>query len=246
MHLPRFFLNEKIQTNTHILLPKAISHHAKQVLRLRNYSNIILFNGESGEFKATIEFQKDKTFALISSFDPREAELDGDITLIQSMTTNNKMDFIIEKASELGVKTIIPLYTKRSIIHIANEKLEKRMSHWSKIAESASEQCGRNRITKIAKPIEFNSYMASPLNNIHLFCNTKSNIKIEKLLLSRNNINSLSIMIGPEGGWSQEECLIAESTINIYPVNSGSRILRTETAGIVITSIASSTLLWNN
>ncbi|WBF65666.1 MAG: 16S rRNA (uracil(1498)-N(3))-methyltransferase [Candidatus Kinetoplastibacterium crithidii] len=244
MRRPRFFLENYLSSNIEVLLPKEITHYAKQVLRLQNNDNIILFNGKNGEYNATITFAKGSAYAKILSFNSKEIELQGSITLIQSLTTNNKMDLIIEKAVELGVQKIIPLKTNRSIVQLTNEKLQNKIMHWKKIIESASSQCGRNQLMTIENPISLDQYLEKISNQIHLFCHLSNSQTLTEVLKKQIDIKKLSIMIGPEGGWTDQECVQVKKIHDIKFVNFGNRILRTETAGITITAAVISLMNW--
>ncbi|MBW0454222.1 MAG: 16S rRNA (uracil(1498)-N(3))-methyltransferase [Candidatus Kinetoplastibacterium crithidii] len=244
MRRPRFFLENHLSPDIDVLLPKEITHYAKQVLRLQNNDDIILFNGRNGEYNATIKFIKGSAYAKITSFNSKEIELQGSITLVQSLTTNNKMDLIIEKAVELGVQKIIPIKTNRSIVQLTNEKLQNKTIHWEKIIRSASAQCGRNQLMTIEKPMSFDQYLETISNQTHLFCHPIHSQNLTKVLKTQIDTKKLSIMIGPEGGWTESEYAQAKKINDIKFVNFGNRILRTETAGITIVAAVISLMNW--
>ena len=112
MSVPRFFCDAPLSAGTRIALPDALAHHALRVLRLRAGESVVLFNGQGGEYPATLDVDGKAGFAQLGAFDPREAELAGRITLVQGLPSGDKMDWVVEKAVELGAARVL------SLIHI--------------------------------------------------------------------------------------------------------------------------------
>jgi 16S rRNA (uracil1498-N3)-methyltransferase len=238
--MPRFYCPQPLSVGLEIWLSGGIAHHLN-VLRLNHGDNITLFNGEGGEYTATMAaIEKKKAMVVIKTFTPRESELPHALTLAQALPEASKMDWIIEKAVELGVTAIQPLAAQRCVVRLDAERAQKKAIHWEGIIASASEQCGRNRLAQLATPTEFQQWITQ--KDLH-----------PRILLSPHAEQSLSdwcrhhspqpvtLAIGPEGGFTQEEetAALAQGAI---PLSMGSRILRTETAGLA--AVAALNAIW--
>jgi len=240
MRLYRIYHSMSLSVGEIVALDGNIYQHLLQVLRLKIKDKFILFNGDTKEFEASIlKIDKKKKFFLviIERFIQINRESFLNIHLAQGISCSDKMDFIIQKAVELGVKTITPLFTKYCNVKLDANQLNKKMYRWRQIAIHAAEQSGRNYIPKI-------------INSCHIldWCKIQD-LDCTKLIftpqiLSQNNIkynisNNVIIVIGPEGGFSDKE--INTAMIHKFiPVSLGNRILRTETASIAIISIIQS------
>lgn len=258
MSPPRFFLNSPLETGTCVPLPDAVAHYALRVLRLAHDSPVTLFNGLGGEYEARLEVQGRHAQAHIGIHDPREAELAGELCLIQGLAGGDKMDWIVEKAVELGATRLVPIFARRSILQLRaehmNKRLNKRLAHWQRIAQSASEQCGRNRIMTIEVPGSLEGYLgAVPVRpgTLSLLCHPAAEQRLDEALArwpeGRNPTHDrpvLRLLIGPEGGWSAEEQALALAA-GVQAVRFGPRVLRTETAGLALMAACTALLGWN-
>lgn len=253
--LNRFFCDLPLQEQSHIKLPEAIAHYAGRVLRLKNHSTIILFNGTGGQYTASILFEGKHAFATITAFENTEAELPGNINLIQGLASGSKMDLIVEKAVELGVTGCWPIAAQYSVLQLQGDRLNKRLSHWQNISYAASEQCGRNRIMPVNQLHTIKSIMpilASKPNHITLLCHPEATKPLNTVLNEACNQwacnpapkPTLNILVGPEGGWSDEEISLAIQH-GAHLVQFGPRVLRSETAGIALVSACVALLNWN-
>lgn len=232
--MTRLFCDFSLTVGKSLDLPKDMIRHI-MVLRLSKGDSITLFNGQGGEYKAVIlEMGRNRTVAEIVSFIPREVELPYQITLAQGLPEAAKMDWIIEKAVELGVHRIVPLAAKRSVVRLNADRAEKRLARWQSIAISASEQCGRNRLADIAHPLDFSDYIQnSPkFSRIMLSPHAKDSLAS---WASGQEPQALSLLIGPEGGFSPDEEELALQN-NVILLSMGPRVLRTETAGMAAIS----------
>ncbi|WP_233233707.1 16S rRNA (uracil(1498)-N(3))-methyltransferase [Bordetella sp. LUAb4] len=164
MPIPRFFVDLPLVAHSRIALPEAAAHHAVRVLRLRDGAPLCLFNGQGGEYTGVLHVEGRAAAVELGAFDPREAELDGAITLVQGLPSGDKMDWIIEKAVELGVHAIVPIAARRSVLQLSGARQDKRLTHWRRIALSASEQCGRNRLLHVAEPVTLEQWLAQASN----------------------------------------------------------------------------------
>lgn len=245
MSAPRFFCSAEIPPHSRFLLPDAPAHHALRVLRLRQGSPIVLFDGTGGEYPATLDIDGKQAYALTGPHLPREAELPGRIVLLQGLPSGDKMDWVIEKAVETGVSAIVPVAAQRSVLQLEGERLEKRLSRWRGIATSASEQCGRNRLLEIARPCSLAQALASLAPGLALFCHPDADTALAARLRQAGPgaADTLSLVIGPEGGWSDTELELARRH-GAHPVSLGARVMRTETAGIVLAAACSALLGW--
>jgi 16S rRNA (uracil1498-N3)-methyltransferase len=150
MTTPRFFVPTPLAVDSEVELPESSAHHALRVLRLAAGDAVTLFNGQGGEYAGVLA-QADRRAARvrITDFLPVERESPLAVTLVQGLTANDTMDFIVRKAVELGAVAIRPVLTERSARHPAGERGERRLAHWRQIAQAACEQCGRNRVPAV-------------------------------------------------------------------------------------------------
>jgi len=231
----RVYLDTPLEPGRILSLPAANAHHLLNVLRLKNGAGIVLFNGrDDEEFTATLTIvNRREATATIERRHPVQRESALRISLVQAISSGDKMDFTLQKSVELGVADIIPIHSERSA-RIPAKRLEKRLQHWQRIIISATEQCGRVRLARLHPPARFGELLTST-----------GNIQARRILaptadraLSRSltaHDNPVQIWIGPEGGFSPDEIRAAEKA-GIQPVTLGPRILRTETAGIAALS----------
>lgn len=231
MKLPRFYQQSDMQAGLELELSNENHRHAVQVLRLKLEQSLILFNGNGGEYIAKIIYSdRRKSRVLIKHFDPVDRESLLSITLALATIKPDKMDFAIQKSVELGVSAIQPVYTKRSVIKIKENRLDKKIQHWRGIIIAACEQSGRTAIPNLYKPMKFENFMEGCSSSICLAMLPGNHPTINKM----NNIKedqNLSLLVGPEGGFTEEE----EQTMikkGVSPFSFGSRILRAETAVI--------------
>lgn len=232
--MTRLFCDFPLIVGTNIDLPKETSRHI-HVLRLSEGNEIILFNGTGGEYPARISaIGKTKTSVEILCHDKREVELPYEITLAQALPESGKMDWIIEKAVELGVCAIQPLAAQRSVVRLNPERAEKRQARWKTIVSAASEQCGRNTLLKIRELSGFNTFIENSKEPLRVMFTPRANETLA-VWAGKQAPQSISIMIGPEGGFSPDEEELAIQN-GVIPLSMGARILRTETAGLAAIS----------
>lgn len=238
--MPRFYCPCPLAIGARIDLPERISHHL-QVLRLAAGDQIVLFNGQGGEYAATLAaLAKKQATAEIKAFSPREAELPYAITLAQALPEASKMDWVVEKSVELGVAAIQPIAAGRSVVRLSEERAARKLEHWQRIVEAACEQSLRNRLPKLSQPIEFRDWVAQ--QDLH-----------QRIMLSPRSGQSLSewarhhppqpvaLLIGPEGGFTPEEENDAAGQ-GALCLSMGPRVLRTETGGLA--AIAALNAIW--
>lgn len=222
MSAPRFFCDAPLSAGARIALPEALAHHAIRVLRLRAGETVALFNGQGGEYPAVLEIEGKAGFAQLGAFDPREAELAGRITLVQGLPAGDKMDWVVEKAVELGAARVSPIAAQRSVLQLAGPRLEKRVAHWQRIAQSAAEQCGRNRLMAVDAPVALADWLAQPAEGLRLLCHPEADTDLSGLLGATPGLASLTLLVGPEGGWSDKELAQAREA-GVQAVRFGTR-----------------------
>jgi 16S rRNA (uracil1498-N3)-methyltransferase len=224
--VPRLFVDADLRPQAKLALPGDAAHHAARVLRLREGDPVVLFDGRGGEYEARILMPgRGQVVAEIGEWREVERETPLAVTLLQAVSSGEKMDFTIQKAVELGVAAIQPLLTAKSVVRLSAEREAKKLAHWKRIAIAACEQCGRNRIPDIGEPVPLERYQAPG--------------SCSKILLSPLGTQTLAglakgpvaLAVGPEAGFSAEEEMLLQRA-GFVPVRLGQRILRTETAAL--------------
>ncbi|MER1967744.1 16S rRNA (uracil(1498)-N(3))-methyltransferase [Castellaniella sp. GW247-6E4] len=243
MPAPRFHCPTPLAPHARIDLPEALAHHALRVLRLRPGAAITLFDGHGGEYAAVLRVDGGAAWADTGAHDPVERELPGRITLLQGLAGGDKMDWIVEKAVETGAARLVPIAAERSILRLAGPRLDKRLARWRAIAGAASEQCGRNRLMSVVDPLTFGEALdlLGAEDGPALFCHPEGAVPLAQALAPVRT--RLSLLVGPEGGWSEAE-QAAAAAAGLVPVVLGPRVLRTETAGLALIAAATALLGW--
>jgi 16S rRNA (uracil1498-N3)-methyltransferase len=234
---PRFFVEASLAPDLTFELPADVARHV-QVLRLAEGDFLTLFNGEGGEFAAQLlEIGKRSALVRIEAHRAREAEAPYRITLAQGIAGGDKMDWLIEKAVELGVAQVTPLGTARSVVKLSGERAEKRVTHWQGIVRAACEQCGRNRVPNVAPVRDLRAWLdklpEQPVDGeLRLLLSPRASIPFSELPALAPS-GEITLLFGPEGGLSPDEEEAARAH-GFTAVQLGARILRTETAGIAV------------
>lgn len=220
--------------------------HMKKVLRLKPGDNVTLFDDEGWEHEAIIQSYGTGVADLDiqRSYQPRR-ESPLDITLAQAMGKGEKMDWVVEKTTELGVRAVLPFFSTYTVPRLSADKMQKRRSRWEKIAVSAAKQSGRTRIPKIMDLCDFEEAIQKDwsCDMKILFSPGEFQASLDQLKAKRNVLSSLLLVIGPEGGFSSEEVEQA-SRHGFHTVQLGKRVLRTETAAV--TALAIVQYLWGD
>lgn len=241
MAAPRFYHPIALQADTRIALPETLAHHAIRVLRLKDGQEIVLFDGQGAQYPATLHIEGKKGFASLGAAQKPARELAGRITVLQGIASSDKMDWIIEKAVELGVSRFVPIRAQRSVLQLNAERQVKRLAHWQRVIESASEQCGRNRLMELAAPVTLAEHFAQGQAGLHLFCDPDAPQQLSQAIGQQDQ--AITILIGPEGGWSPEEQKVALGS-QAQAIRFGHRVLRTETAALALTAAISALQGW--
>jgi 16S rRNA (uracil1498-N3)-methyltransferase len=238
----RLYLPLPLAIGMPVFLDGASFNHAIRVLRLQSGAPLTLFNGEGGEFHAVLEtVERRRALARIDSFDPREIESPLKVSLAQGLSKGERMDYTLQKAVELGVDTILPLFTERSTGNLAGERLANRLNHWRRVVIGACEQCGRNRLPIIREPLELHAWlMGCPDPGLRLVLDPLAGQGLKDISY---NDGAITLLIGPEGGLSPQEIALTEQA-DFIRARLGPRIMRTETAGV--TALAALQTLWGD
>ncbi len=239
--MPRFYCPQPLATGATVDLPEAVAHHL-HVVRLQPGEALTLFNGEGGQVRATLlETGKRRATARVEEHQDIEAELPYAVTLAQGLPEGAKMDWIIEKAVELGVAAVQPLAAQRSVVRLSGERAEKRQAHWQGVIESASEQCGRNRLARLDPLLDFGRWLAAPSPAPRILLSPRADQSLADWAKA-GGPQALTLMVGPEGGFSREE-EDAALAAGALALSIGPRVLRTETAALAALAMLGG--IWN-
>jgi 16S rRNA (uracil1498-N3)-methyltransferase len=229
MSRTRIFQSASLEPHSNLRLDENASHHLARVLRAKIDDTLTLFNGNGNEYEAVIShIDKKGVDVEIKNSKPCDTESPIDIYLAQGIARGEKMDFIVQKAVELGVKKIFPLITERCNVRLEGEREDKRLRHWQSVIVSACEQSGRARLPEMTAPQTLTEWLAGVQANL---CFVLSPYAQDKLPTTAFAHASIVLLIGPEGGLSDNEISLATQK-DFKPVNLGPRILRTETATV--------------
>jgi 16S rRNA (uracil1498-N3)-methyltransferase len=242
MRLTRVFIDAVLEPGSVVELGRDTASHLAKVLRARSGDEIILFNGDGREYTGAVEAVRgSRVSAAIGAARSADRESSFPITLVQCVPRGDRMDFIVQKATELGVARIVPVLSQRSIVRLDDAQAASKQAHWNAVAVSACEQCGRNRLPRIETPQPLLHYLggmspAAAGGFLRLI------LEPERTQYPRSGESTFSrgtstkdagaeIAIGPEGGFAPEE-LEAFELSSFERVGLGPRVLRTETAAI--------------
>jgi len=212
--------------------------HIRKVLRLKRGDEIVVFNGSGKEYGGTIvEEGPSSVVIMIQNIFSSKTESQLEITLAQSLLKGDKMDYLIQKATELGAKEIIPFFSSRSVPLLEKSRRLKRYHRWERIAVEASKQCGRGVVLKIEPLQDYSEILrtASP-DSLRLILWEREGVRLKEALERSKEKTKIFFIIGPEGGLSEEEVDQAKRN-GFTPVTLGRRILRSETASLCLVSI---------
>ena len=229
---PRFFVPSVLSPGAELSLPARAAQHVA-VLRLRPGDAVVLFDGCGGEYAGTLSrIGKGETRVLVASHSDTERESTLDITLAQGLSSGERMDYALQKATELGVSRIQPLATERSVVRLSDDRAERKLSHWQNVVISACEQCGRNRVPGVAQVVTLPEFLSAGSGEaLRLLPDPGAQVRLRDLEPAR----SIVLLVGPEGGFTEHERQSAERA-GFTPVRLGPRVLRTETAPLAAIS----------
>lgn len=236
--MPRLYCDLALTPGDVVLLPAGAARHI-QVLRLQPGDALTLFNGHAGEYDAQVDHMgRQEVRVRVGNHHAIEREAPAMVHLVTGMPANDRMDWLVEKATELGVQRLTPLMTERSVLRLQGERAEKKLAHWQSVVVAASEQCGRNRLMTIdpvctlAQWLRELSPPTTPGQQVRAVLSLDPTARpLGQVLADTAGGGSWMVVSGPEGGLSAEE----ESGLlqrGLQPVSLGVRVLRAETAAI--------------
>lgn len=231
MRIPRIHLAQELCLGQTVLLPDQAGEHVARVLRLDRGATLILFNGDGREFDATLaSLAKHAVTAEICGVREADRESPLELTLAQGIARGEKMDWILQKATELGIARIVPIVTERTEVKLDEDRAERRMAHWASVIAGACEQSGRTRLPVLEAPQRMDRWLGS----------LAATAALRLALLPEGDVtvrqfpqvdNGAILAVGPEGGFSDNDAALLKQA-NFHGLRLGPRILRTETAGL--------------
>jgi 16S rRNA (uracil1498-N3)-methyltransferase len=240
MRISRLYLPDVLSEGAAVRLDEESGHYLKTVLRLKRGYELTVFNGDGNEYAATVaEAGRDGVVLDIGACRRRDAESPLLTHLGLGISRGERMDLAIQKAVELGVTRITPLFTEHCVVRLDDERKSHRRLHWQKVVRSACEQCGRNRVPEVDEPVALEQWIAGR-EGLKLFFDPQGAVSLKNLPPPEGAVCLLS---GPEGGFAEQERVSAREA-GFVPVRLGPRILRTETA--VLAALAAVQVLWGD
>jgi 16S rRNA (uracil1498-N3)-methyltransferase len=247
MRLTRVYVEGALQSGSVVELPRETGAHLAKVLRARGGDEIVLFNGDGREFTGVIEqVQGARVSASIGAAHGIDRESPFQLTLVQCVPRGDRMDFIVQKATELGVVRIVPVLSQRSVVRLDGSQSASKQTHWRAVAVSACEQCGRNRVPSVETPLPLLNYLgalaaqstAGDLLRLVLEpAAQRTEARARPMdIATAQSASRAQIAIGPEGGFAPEE-LEAFDLSAFSRLALGPRVLRTETAAIAAIAV---------
>lgn len=236
--MPRFFVNaDQIRDNEIEIIGQDVNH-IKNVLRLSNHAKITICDGQAVDYKCSISEIGDRTIrAQILSKGPSRSEAETKITLFQSLIKGDKFEWVIQKSIEIGVSQIVPIQTAHCVSKLDGAKKTKsRIKRWNKIAQAAAKQSGRGMIPEVTEPLSYKQALnQAQAMDLAFVAYVKEEVETLKSHVEGFKGKTIGIFIGPEGGFSDAEIQKAEEC-HVKPITLGPRILRSETASLVLLS----------
>jgi 16S rRNA (uracil1498-N3)-methyltransferase len=227
--MARFFVDIPLVGGDSLSLPDSVVRHI-QVLRMREGDSFVLFNGQGGEYRATLlSLGRRDGVCRIDGFDPVSRESPVGIGLAQAISSGDRMDFTLQKGVEMGVSVFQPLAAARSVVRLAGERADKRVQRWREIVQAACEQSGRTIVPQVRPIMSVEDWLVQlPGNGVHLLLSPLGHRRLADMA---DRPEEVWLMAGPEGGYTGEE---EQAALNAgwLPLRLGPRILRTETAAL--------------
>ena len=235
MRLSRVFVETPLASGARVRLGGSAAGHVTRVLRLRAGDAVTLFNGGGSEFAGRIDAARGtEVTVLVGEERQLRRESPLALTLAQGISRGERMDLVVQKATELGVTHLAPLLTERSVVRLDGAQSQRKLAHWRAIAIAACEQSGRNRPPELSAPAALREFLAAaPQESTRLLLTPSSRLRVVDVPRPAGGV---TVLVGPEGGLTEEEQELAVGA-GFIGVRLGPRILRTETAAIVILAL---------
>lgn len=228
--VPRFYTDALLRAGGMAELPEDAAHHAVHVLRLRTGEALTLFNGRGGEYEGRVAaIARLRVTVDVLAHRQLERESPLAVTLVQGVSAGEKMDFTVQKATELGVAALQPVVAARSLGRITGERAAQKRAHWQRVVIAACEQCGRNRVPEVLAPLSLEQYCRKPPSSSGLLLSPEAQLGLREAASRLQGAATLAA--GPEAGFTAaEETMLAQA--GFVPVRLGPRVLRSETAAL--------------
>lgn len=240
MRIPRIYSTTPLQANSLISLDEQASHYLGKVLRMQAGRELIVFDGSGGQYPATIDSISKKSVVINTGMhDLVDNQSPLHTHLAIGLSRGERWDFVLQKATELGVTEITPLFTERCEVKLTGDRLDKKFGHWQSILISAAEQCQRNILPALNPVVNFSDFIKTTPNGLGLVLHHRSDSKITDYEAP----SACTLVVGPEGGLSDDEISQALAT-DYQALTLGPRVLRTETAPLAALSVVQS--LWGD
>ena len=242
MRVPRVYVDEPVGTRSELRLFGDAANHLQRVLRLRVDDEVTVFDGTGGERAARVAaFERGTVHIVLGEARAIDVESPLVITLWQAPCRGDRMDYVIEKATELGVTRIMPWMSTRTVVRLEGERAEQRRAHWQAVARSACEQSGRNRVPRVEAPQQLADLVSRcPRGALRLALRAQARARLSALAVRPTEI---VVAVGPEGGITHEEAQMLEQA-RFLALSLGPRVLRADTAGAAC--IAALQTLWGD
>lgn len=232
MRIPRIYTGQPLRANASIALDVGASQHVARVLRMSVGDRLVLFNGEGGQYPATISaVDKKSVMTTTDGFEDIEHESMLELHLGIAISRGDRMDWVVQKATELGVSVIAPLLSERTEVRLRGEREEKKRRHWQQVTVSACEQCGRNRLPRILPLQALDQWIGSVRTDARLVLDHRAGN-----ITAAAAPASVALLVGPEGGLTEAE-ISAAAAQGFTALRLGPRVLRTETAPLAAIAI---------
>ena len=240
MAIPRIHCDQRLGPGAQFSLDADAAQHVAKALRLKAGDALVVFDGRGGEYEATIQrIDRDRVDVKLGAFHESEREPRLAVGLVQGLPEADKMDWIIQKSTELGIGWIQPVQCERSVVRLSGERAARREAHWRRVAIAAAEQCGRASIPDVRPTLGFMSWLAAPSETTRWMLDPAA----APLTAQPAAPSLFELVVGPEGGFSEREheLLVARGALG---VSIGPRVLRTETAPLA--ALAAINALWGD
>lgn len=239
MRLIRIHVESPLAVGAQVELRGKAALHVARVLRLGAGDRVTLFNGDGADYRSEIkELHKGSLTLGVSAAVPARAESPLAITLVQGVARSERMDLVVQKATELGVTAIVPVATARSVVRLDADTRAKKLAHWRGVAIAACEQCGRATLPEIAEPTDFESWLARPsgLQTLRVLLSPHAEAS---LVATAAGATRIEMLVGPEGGLEDTERDLALA-VGYRACRLGPRVLRSETAAVAALAVLQS------
>lgn len=238
MQRHRFYAPPSHLSAGEITLDPDESHHLARVLRLGAGARVFAFDGAGAEYECRVARVGKQVVGLeVLGRLADEVESPLRLTLGQALVKGDKFDWVVQKATELGVTRIVPLAADHGDVRRIEGRAEQRRARWSRIALEAVKQCGRRRLVEVGEPADLAEYCAADESEVRLFCSERGGRRLREVAAERAPAGAVSLAVAPEGGWSEAEVALAER-YGLTFIRLGARVLRTETAAIAAATLA--------